>query len=85
MGHEKEGEGIEFEFSSSSRSLKSIFLGRGGGGSSSFRVRVRVAGNCTVPQQVRQACMTQGGETGREQFENSSRTQLVISSRTVEE
>ena len=52
-----------------------------GGGSSSFRIRVRVAGNCTVTQQVRQACMTQGGE----QFVNSSRTQLVISSRTVEE
>ena len=80
MGHEKEGEGIEFEFSSSSRSLEYIFLGRGGG-SSSFRVRVRVAGNCTVTQQVRQACMTQGGE----QFVNSSRTQLVISSRTLEE
>ena len=70
--------------SSSSRSLKSIFLGRAGG-SSSFRVRVGVAGNCTVTQQVKQACMTQGGEPFREQFENSSRTQLVISSRTVEE
>ena len=38
----------------------SPFFG-GRGGSSSFRVRVRVAGNCTVTQQVRQACMTQGG------------------------
>ena len=68
MGHEKEGEGIEFEFSSSSRSFESIFWG--GGGTSSFRVRVRVAGNCTVTQQVRQACRTQE----REQFVNSSRT-----------
>ena len=75
MGHEKEGAGIEFEFSSSSRSLESIFWGRGGA-----PVHFEFGYSAS-----KASLHDPGGGTGCEQFENNSRTQLVISSRTVEE
>ena len=75
MGHEKEGEGNEFEFSSSSRSLASNFFGRG-----EAPVHFEFAF-----VSASKASLHDPGGTVREQFENSSRTQPVISSRTIEE
>ena len=70
MGHEKEREGNEFEFGSSSRSLASNFFGRG---------------EAPVHFEFAFVSASKASRPRGEQFENRSRTQPVMSSRTIEE